>query len=92
MNGMRFLQLDREGKPSNHGIVVQQLTTERYMCQFARLPSSCLIRSLDEMLSWHFFATEDELNKFIVHVSAAKQPPAPAKKPRKKRSKKSVKN
>lgn len=86
MQGFRFLIVDKDNKPTNHGIIVREITPERYLCAFARLPVVHLIISLDQLMLYSLFPDDDQLNKFILALSTPE--PAPKKVSKKKAKKK----
>ena len=99
MQGTRFLIVDENGQATNHGIILQQITPERYLCRFVKRPAVQRIIRLDEIETWNLFQNDEELNAFItqltVELNAARaaQIPPPAEPPstpakKKKKSKK----
>ena len=88
MQGMRFLMLNEQGQPINHGIIAQTITAERYLCRFSANPPMSRVVRLDEIETWQLFPTDDELNKFIKAIVAQKPPVEPAAPPAPKPSKK----
>ena len=90
MQGVHFLVLDQKGRPASHGVILQQITPERYLCHFARAPSSCRIHRLEVLENWHLFTTEQHMNDFIAAIVRQDTPPPPKKKRRKKAIKKKV--
>jgi hypothetical protein len=69
MQGMLFLIVGEKG-PINHGIIAQQITPEKYLCQFARQPTSSRVVSLEEIQKWNLFPNEDQMNAFLLTVQA----------------------
>ena len=92
MQGMRFLCLNEQGQPVNHGIIAQTITAERYLCRFSANPPMSRVVRLEEIETWQLFPTDDELNKFIKAIVAqkppAEKPPEPKKKVAKKKASK----
>ena len=91
MQGMRFLVLDKNGIPINHGIIAQAITPERYLCRFAATPVVSRVVRLEELETYNLFPDDKEMNAFIDAIKKADPPPAesePKKKTIQKRSKK----
>lgn len=84
MQGYRFLLVDDNNKPANHGVIVEQITPERYLCAFARLPSVCRIITLEQLMLYFLFPDDEQLNAFILSLT----PPAPKPESVKKKKKK----
>ena len=80
MQGMRFLILNEEGKPINHGIIAQRITPEKYLCSFTRNPPVARVCDLTEIQGWNLFPTDDAMNAFIesIQKDLNKTPPPPA--------------
>ena len=76
MEGMKFLIVGPEG-PINHGSIVQRITAEKYLCQFARTPVSCRVCDLEEIQNWNLFPNDQLMNEFILEIGKQKAPPAP---------------
>ena len=74
MQGMRFLIVGEEG-PINHGVIAQQITPEKYLCTFARIPQASRVVSLEEIQQWSLFPNENMMNAFIVELQKDKQIP-----------------
>jgi hypothetical protein len=90
MQGFNFLILGEKG-PINHGVVVERLTADKYLCQFAKTPTSCRVVSLDEIQQWNLFPDTASMNAFIVELQKKKLPGTEAKKKvSKKKAKKKV--
>ncbi len=89
MQGMRFLMLDKNGLPFNHGIIAKEITPTKYLCQFTRVPASARVCDIAEIETWHIFPTDEAMNTFIAALSKDKPPADPPKK--KKGRKKSSK-
>lgn len=70
MQGMRFLLLDENGRPFNHGVIVNKVTDERYLCTFARNPQVSRLCHVDEIGAWNLFPTDDAMNSFILSIQA----------------------
>ena len=62
---MRFLLLSKDGKPLNHGIIVREITPEKFLCQFARNPPVARVCDISEIQNWNLFPTDEALNAFI---------------------------
>ena len=90
MQGMRFLMLDKNGLPFNHGIIAKEITPTKYLCQFTRTPASARVCDITEIETWHIFATDEAMNVFIATLSKEK-PAAPPTDPKLKKKKKSGK-
>lgn len=75
MQGMRFLVLDQEGRPVNHGNIVQKVSDEKYLLQFMRAPSSCRLVHTDEIMGYTLFPTDEALNQFIAELTKQVPPP-----------------
>ena len=90
MQGYKFVVLSRDGRPTDHGIILQQITPERYLCQFAKAPSKCRVCRIEQIEGWNLFPDDDLMNAFIA-ATVKPAPPPPKKKPRKKAAKKKVK-
>ncbi len=89
MQGFKFLIIDKQGKPASHGTILQMITPERYLCHFARVPSSCRIHRLEVLENWHLFPNDDDMNAYIAAIVKRNEPPPPPKKkPRKKKPRK----
>lgn len=73
MQGLKFLLLNQEGKPINHGLIVERITPEKYLCQFERNPPSARVCDLQEIQLWNLFPTDDAMNAFIASVGKDKQ-------------------
>ncbi len=89
MQGFKWLKLDENGKPFNHGTILQQITPERYLCQFAKLPSSCRVMRIEVIEGWHLFPNDQQMNAFIVDVIKRQpdtDPPVVKKKKAKKKA------
>lgn len=67
MQGMRFLILGESG-PVNHGVIVQRITDEKYLCTFARKPSSSRLVTTDEITQWNLFPNDESMNNFILEL------------------------
>lgn len=82
MQGMRFVLLGEKGIPLNHGQILQKVTEDRYLCQFARKPTVCRLCHVDEISTWNLFINDDNVNEFIAslksRVDMPLQPAAPA--------------
>ena len=94
MQGMRFLTVGEQG-PTNHGIIAGRITAEKYLCNFAKNPTSCRVCDITEIQQWHLFHTDDEMNAFILALRKEQPPvvkPEPVKKKAKKKAKKRVKH
>lgn len=76
MQGMRFLIVGQDGRPVNHGVIAQKVSEDKFLCQFARQPTSCRLVHTDEILNWNLFPTDDDLNTFIANL-VEQNPPAP---------------
>lgn len=89
MQGMRFLLLNEDGKPINHGLIAQKITPEKYLCSFTRNPPVSRVCDLTEIQGWNLFPTDDALNIFIESIAKDpdKAPPAGKKKRKKKAAK-----
>ncbi len=68
MQGMRFCIVNTKGVPINHGIIVQTITTKKYLCRFAATPAFSRVVRLKELETFHLFSDDDELNKFIATI------------------------
>ena len=68
MNGMRFLIVGQDG-PLNHGVIAQTITAEKYLCRFARIPTSCRVCGIEEIQGWNLFPTDEEMNAFIANLA-----------------------
>lgn len=88
MKGMHFLLLGENGRPINHGIIVNQVSQERFLCSFAKQPRLSRLCHVDEIGTWNLFPNADEMNAFITAIAAATPPPAKEKTPVKKKAKK----
>ena len=88
MQGMKFLIIDAQGKPFNHGTIIRELTPTKYVCQFTRIPSSVRTVDIAEVETWHLFPNDDLLNEFIV---ALKPKPGKVTEVKKKAAKKKKK-
>lgn len=86
MQGMRLLIIE-DGKPTNHGIIAEQISADKYLCTFAKNPSFSRVCDIEEIQGWHLFMSDSLLNMFI--LSLQPKPATPAK-PSKKKSKKKV--
>lgn len=91
MQGMKFLILNKDGKPINHGIIATQITPEKYLCSFTRNPPVSRVCDLSEIQSWNLFPTDDALNAFIAMIVKRDTPPPKKKKRKKKAAKKTSK-
>lgn len=76
MQGMRFLILGEAG-PVNHGVIVQRVTEEKYLCTFARKPSSSRLVATDEIMNWNLFPNDETMNDFIIELQQADLPLEP---------------
>lgn len=74
MQGMRFLLIGDDGKPINHGVIVQQIGPEKYLCQFARVPTVCRLVHTDEIMGWNLFPNDDAMNDFILAITKQASP------------------
>ena len=99
MQGMRFLIVTEKG-PVNHGIIAQQITPEKYLCNFAKQPASSRVCDIEEVQQWNLFPTDNSMNAFISAIqqqnaapteTPPKIPGAPKKKAKKKVAKKTSK-
>lgn len=70
MQGMKFLIVGQDGRPVNHGTIVNQVGAEKFLCQFARQPTCCRLVHTDEILGWNLFPNDDGLNAFILSIQA----------------------
>ena len=91
MEGMKFLILNQEGKPANHGTIAQRITPEKYLCQFDRTPTSCRVCRIEEIEGWNLFPTDKEMNAFIKALEPKKPPAPPADPPKTNGSKPNAK-
>jgi hypothetical protein len=90
MQGMKFLIVGQDGRPVNHGTIVNQVGAEKFLCQFARSPSVCRLVHTDEILGWNLFPTDELMNAFITDLTQ-NNPPAedpPGKDPKQPQKKK----
>ena len=80
MQGMRFLLVNEAG-PINHGVIVKEITPEKYLCTFARVPQSSRVCDITEIQGWNLFPNDDQMNAFIASLQKQKAPPPPDKTP-----------
>lgn len=101
MQGFRLLVIGADGKPTNHGTVLNRITDEKWLCYFSRIPNLGRICDVVEMETWLFFPDDDAMNTYILsltpppepvnrNVSLSGSPPEPVKKKKKARRKASV--
>lgn len=81
MQGFKFLVLDQQGAAVNHGIIAQTITPEKYLCQFARKPTSCRVVRIEEIETWNLFPDDDSMNNFVSALNANIEPPPQTKAP-----------
>lgn len=99
MQGMKFLIVGKDG-PTNHGVIAQRITADRYLCSFAKTPAISRVVSLDEIMGalivdgasgpWCLFPDDEQMNAFIIALQQANPPPnkpAASKKTSKKKKK-----
>ena len=67
MQGMRFLSVGEDG-PTNHGIIVERITAEKYLCEFAKNPTSCRVCDITQIQTWHLFYNDKQMNAFILSL------------------------
>lgn len=95
MQGMKFVCIDDKGQVANSGHIVEQITPERYLCQFLRAPTSCKVCRLEEIEGWNLFPTAEQAKAFVEALKPIPDKPksvTPIKKPEKKKGvKKNVK-
>ena len=77
MQGMRFLIMSENG-PVNHGVIAQQITPEKYLCNFAKQPSSARVCDITEIQQWNLFPSDESMNKFISAIQKQQAAPVPA--------------
>jgi len=65
MQGMRFLLVNQDNEPFNHGVISERITEDKYLCEFAALPSVSRVCGLKEIMGWNLFATDELMNEFI---------------------------
>lgn len=76
MQGMRFVLLGEKGVPINHGQILQKVTEDRYLCQFARKPTVCRLCHVDEISGWNLFISDDNVNEFIASLKGRADAPS----------------
>jgi len=102
MEGLRFLLLSQKGLPINHGMIAKQITPEKYLCQFSKVPAVARVCDITEIQGWNLFPTDEALNEFIAAIRKGKvktpiaaipsaKPPTNNKKTKKKKKKKTNK-
>jgi hypothetical protein len=82
------LVVDKDNKPANHGVIVERITPERYLCAFARLPAVSRIITLEQLMLYFLFPDDEQLNAFILSLTVPAEPKKPTKKKAKKKAKK----
>ncbi len=101
MQDMRFLIVGKQG-PVNHGVILSHITEGKYLCEFAKNPTSCRVCDITEIQTWNLFHTDEQMNAFILSLRKEQAPlpvedpkvelpPIPIKKTKKKASKKKAK-
>ena len=78
MQGMRFLILDQNGTPFNHGIIAKEITPEKYLCHFSRVPASARVCDITEIQGWNLFPTDEAMNVFIAALKKGDPSKLPA--------------
>lgn len=81
MQGMRFLIVAEDGRPVNHGLIAQKISEDKFLCQFARSPSSCRLVHTDEIMNWNLFPTDEGMNDFIERLAQERPPEQSAERP-----------
>lgn len=76
MQGMRFLLLSEAG-PTNHGVITQRVSEDKYLCTFMRQPQSSRLVTTDEITTWNLFPNDEAMNTFIAALNTEKPKPAP---------------
>ena len=72
MQGLLFLILNQEGTPLNHGIIVEKLTGEKYLCQFQKPPVSNRVVSIEEIQGFNLFSTQEQFDNFLNSVQKSR--------------------
>lgn len=75
MQGQSFLILNNKGTPVNHGVILEQITPERYLCYFAAKPAMSRVVRLEEIEGYNLFPNDDALNVFIAALTKQTVPP-----------------
>lgn len=70
MQGMKFLLLNEQGTPLNHGVILQKVTNEHYLCTFARTPQVTRLCHVNEITGWNLFPNDEAMNAFILSIQA----------------------
>ena len=70
MQGMKFLLLNENRKPINHGVILQKVTDEHYLCAFARTPQVTRLCHVTEITGWNLFPNDEAMNNFILSLQA----------------------
>jgi len=76
MESLRFLLLNTDGIPINHGVIAKQITPEKYLCQFSKVPAVARVCDITEIQGWNLFPTDKALNEFIAAIQKGKKLPA----------------
>lgn len=66
MQSMRFLILGKDGKPANHGEILREITSSKYLCHFAATPSYSRVCDIEEVQNWLLFPDDTRMNAFIL--------------------------
>lgn len=67
MQGMFFLIMNTKNDLANYGTIIQQITSEKYLCQFLITPASCRVVSVEELSLFHLFPNKEQQDTFLDH-------------------------
>jgi hypothetical protein len=68
MQGWHFLILDEDGRPYNHGRILEKITPHKYLCRFNREPVASRVCDLSEIQKWNLFPSKKEMDAFILEI------------------------
>lgn len=85
MQGMRFLLVNETG-PYGHGIITQEISSEKYLCTFLRHPQVSRVVDVTEIQQWNLFPNDAAMNTFIGVLNKEMNPSPPTDAPPKDNS------
>ena len=65
MQGYHFLVVNKDGQFISQGVILRQLTEERYLCKFLSKPVVTRVIHIDEIAQWNLFPNEQEMDEFV---------------------------
>lgn len=88
--GMIFIVVGDNGLPVTHGIIAQQITAEKYLCQFQAQPVSSRVVDIEELQGYNLFHNDEQRDAFLTVLKRAHDKDN-SKKPSKKKVAKKAK-